>query len=1039
MGEEYPSSGEETPMDPAPEEPTLNEIQREAGGDSKRPSWLIIGGVVVVALLIIIGLFLPPISLGTRLGMGSSEPTSTETPNDVETAETTPVETANASIPGEITLNLANGAGAVTVSATSLEAFIQANANAAMPEGTAVQGNLYTINYEGDAPSGQIELIIPPSVAPETLDLYGWNGDAWRFMPGTVDEAAGQMETDAGALPQAVAFVVWPANETPEIGADIAAEQTLAPELLPLLTKVNVGGHTLAKDGSLAGEAQPLPAGPYDQYLTVSNAGPIIDQAALSAMLNDADAQAAQISDLVAVATAGKYAGVNLDYQAVSKQDREAFTQFVGSLAESLDQQGLALALTLAAPEMVGAIADSAGYDWGALGKLAEAVFLQMPLNPEAYGENGMVSDLLTWAVHQIPREKLIMLLTANATSNLGEFYQELPNDEALANFGALEFVEGSEEVEPGTAVTVALSGTAGPLEWDGESLTYKYSFNDENGQTRHVWLANAAALAHRLNLAKAYNLGGVAVRGLGDVADGPSYAAALNSFLTNSAPPSPASAAIVWTVRDSNDSVVSSATGDELTYAWAGSPDAGEFAIQADFSLGDNIIPLGAVSVAVGAEEPVVEVEETPEPEEETAGTVAEANAVVKVAANIRYGPGVTYGIIANGLQAGTEVKVIGRDEGSTWLNIITPTGEKAWIYATLVTLDPGVDVAALPIGEIIEVAAVSGGGGGNSAPPPTTGGGAPPPVAAGPVTNPGFELGGQTHSFANPTLMSTAGMNWVKFQQKWGPGANPGDLAGRINNAHGSGFKVLLSIPGSNTYPDSIAFAEYVQYLAGVAALGPDAIEVWNEMNIDFEWPAGQIDPNSYVTNMLAPAYNAIKTANPNVMVVSGAPAPTGFDNGTNAWSDSRYMAGMAAAGAASYLDCVGAHYNAGATSPSAVTGHPAGSDHYSWYLMPTLNVYAQLGKPVCFTELGYLSGQDYGGVPPRFSWAANTTVDQHAAWLAEAVSLAANSGKVRMVIVFNVDFTHWGDDPQAGYAMIRKGGGCPACATLGSVMGR
>lgn len=1036
MGEEYPSSGEETPMDPAHEEPTLNEIQREDGGKSKQPSWLIFGGVAVVAILIIIGLFLPPISLGERLGFGGSDTTA-----EAETTDAAPESTAGGttSIPGEITLNLANGTGTVTINATSLDEFIQANANAAMPEGTAVQGNIYTISYEGDAPTGQVELIIPETISPETLDLYGWNGAAWDFIPSTVDAAAHQMNTGMSAVPQAYALVKLGAVQSPEIGTEVAAEQTLAPELLPLLTKVNVGGLKLADDGSLTGEAQPMPPGPYDQYLSASNAGPIIDQAALSAMLNNADTQAAQIGALVAAAAAGNFAGVNLDYQDVSKQDREAFTQFVGSLAESLDQQGLALALTLAAPKQVGANADTAGYDWAALGKFAEDVFVQMPLNPDAYIENGMVDELLTWAVHQIPREKLIMLLSANAASNVGEFYQEMPNAEALANFGILEFVEGSEKVEPGTAVTVALSGTAGPLEWDGESLTYKYSFTDENGQTRHVWLSNAAALAHRLNLAKEYNLGGIAVRGLGNVTDGASYAAALNSFLTNSAAPSPASAAIVWTVRDSNDSVVSSATGDELTYAWEGSPDAGEFAIQADFSLGENIIPLGLITVAVGSvEEPVaeVEVEETPEPAD-TTSTLAEANAVVNVPSNIRYGPGVTYGILANGLQGGTRIKVIGRDEPSTWLNIITPNGEEAWIFGTLVTLDPGVNVAALPIGKAIDAPVASAGGGTTTT--TTTGGGAPPPVAAGPVSNPGFELGGQTHTFANPQLMSTAGMNWVKFQQKWGPGANPGDLAGRINNAHASGFKVLLSIPGANTYPDSIAFAEYTEYLRGVAALGPDAIEVWNEMNIDFEWPAGQINPTSYVTNMLAPAYNAIKSANPNVMVISGAPAPTGFDNETNAWSDSRYMAGMAAAGAASYLDCVGAHYNAGATAPSAVTGHPAGGDHYSWYLMPTLNVYAQLGKPVCFTELGYLSGKDYGGVPSRFSWASNTTVDQHAAWLAEAVSLAANSGKVRMVIVFNVDFTQWGEDPQAGYAMIRKNGSCPACATLGSVMGR
>jgi hypothetical protein len=63
----------------------------------------------------------------------------------------------------------------------------------------------------------------------------------------------------------------------------------------------------------------------------------------------------------------------------------------------------------------------------------------------------------------------------------------------------------------------------------------------------------------------------------------------------------------------------------------------------------------------------------------------------------------------------------------------------------------------------------------------------------------------------------------------------------------------------------------------------------------------------------------------------------------------------------------------------------------------------------------------------------------VNQHATWLAEAVSMAANSGQVRLAIVFNVDFTQWGSDPQAGYAMIRKDGSCPACGTLGSVMGR
>jgi hypothetical protein len=63
----------------------------------------------------------------------------------------------------------------------------------------------------------------------------------------------------------------------------------------------------------------------------------------------------------------------------------------------------------------------------------------------------------------------------------------------------------------------------------------------------------------------------------------------------------------------------------------------------------------------------------------------------------------------------------------------------------------------------------------------------------------------------------------------------------------------------------------------------------------------------------------------------------------------------------------------------------------------------------------------------------------VAQHAQWLAEAASLSASSGKVRLMIIFNVDFTTWGDDPQAGYAMLRPNGSCPSCDLLGQVMGR
>jgi hypothetical protein len=92
----------------------------------------------------------------------------------------------------------------------------------------------------------------------------------------------------------------------------------------------------------------------------------------------------------------------------------------------------------------------------------------------------------------------------------------------------------------------------------------------------------------------------------------------------------------------------------------------------------------------------------------------------------------------------------------------------------------------------------------------------------------------------------------------------------------------------------------------------------------------------------------------------------------------------------------------------------------------------------KKICFTELGYLTPEGYSPLPAFFGWAGSTTVAQQAQWLAEAYSLGTTGGKVRLIIVFNVDFTQYGADPQAGYAMIRPGGSCPACDSLHNVSG-
>ena len=322
-----------------------------------------------------------------------------------------------------------------------------------------------------------------------------------------------------------------------------------------------------------------------------------------------------------------------------------------------------------------------------------------------------------------------------------------------------------------------------------------------------------------------------------------------------------------------------------------------------------------------------------------------------------------------------------------------------------------------------------------------------AAPPVGPGPPSTAnvsGFELGGQALSFAHPEFMRSARMTWVKRQVKW-HGEPAGNFQHLIDSAHGNGFKVLLSVIGDKNQIASNPggfYQNFANFLAGLARGGADAIEVWNEMNIDREWPSGQISGHNY-TQMLSAAYHAIKGANPGTMVISGAPAPTGFFQGCGpgGGDDDCFLQQMAAAGAGNVMDCVGVHYNAGITPPDSTSGAPVGSaGHYSWYLPRMMQLYSSFfpGKPLCFTELGYLTGEGFGPLPGGFAWASGTTLAQQASWLAGAVHRLRGSGNVRMFIVWNVDATHWGSDPQAGYAIVRPGNHCPACNSLRMAMG-
>lgn len=299
-------------------------------------------------------------------------------------------------------------------------------------------------------------------------------------------------------------------------------------------------------------------------------------------------------------------------------------------------------------------------------------------------------------------------------------------------------------------------------------------------------------------------------------------------------------------------------------------------------------------------------------------------------------------------------------------------------------------------------------------------------------------FALGGYLRTAEHWSAMRYAGMTWLEL-----PVPYPHNGADQIRTDHALGFKVLVRAYSNPEMAISKTFIDdYAAWVAAIAAAGADAIEVWREPNIDRQW-AGNIDPAAY-TRLLCAAYEAIKTANPQTYVISAAPAPTGWFKGCSAagCDDLPWLESLNAAGAGQCMDYIGAQYAAGATSPSARTGHPSatGDDHHSWYFLPQTKAYYGAfheTRQLFYTALGYASQEGVPAFASPFAWAKDITDAQQAAWLAEAVQLSLDSDMVRGIMIWNVDFKRHGYDPQDGYAIVRPDASCPACVTLHEVL--
>ncbi len=91
----------------------------------------------------------------------------------------------------------------------------------------------------------------------------------------------------------------------------------------------------------------------------------------------------------------------------------------------------------------------------------------------------------------------------------------------------------------------------------------------------------------------------------------------------------------------------------------------------------------------------------------------------------------------------------------------------------------------------------------------------------------------------------------------------------------------------------------------------LGSDRrVIIWNEPNLSREWGDRPVDPEAY-TELLRLSYQAAHAADPDILVLGGALAPTTEpEDSSGGMNEIRYLERMYEAGAAPYFDALAAH---------------------------------------------------------------------------------------------------------------------------------